>query len=162
MTSAGAFARILKNEKGMTLLELIMSGIIFMLFLTSFTSVNITHHRHLIYLLNRLTVAREARTARSFLLSDLAGASTLGLSGPNTLQITYPAPSSRWTSYTDNAGSLVRQDSATNASIVVARYVDAASFGIDASQNAAISISFTKGAASVQLNMLVNTPLAGA
>lgn len=146
----------------MTLIELMVSGIIFMLFLTSFSSVSITHHRHLTYLLNRLTVAREARTARTFLLSDLAPLSSLALAGPDTLQINYPGTPMRWTSYMDSGGSLIRRDSVTNTSIVVARCVDGASFTIDANQNADISLSFTKGAATVQLHMAVNTPLAGA
>jgi hypothetical protein len=150
------------NEKGMTLMELLIAGIIFMAFLTSFTCISITHDRHLMYLMNRLTVSRAARTARAVLLSDLAAASTVALSGPGTLQINFAGSPSRWTSYVNNAGSLVRQDSATNSTTVVAHYVDSANFAIDTNQNATIAFSFTKGSASVQLSMVFNTPAAGA
>ena len=146
----------------MTLLELVVTGIIFMLFLTSFTSVAVTHHRHLSYLLNRLAVDREARTARAFLVADLSSVSSVALAGPEKLQLNYGGDIPRWTAYADNAGCLMRQDSSTNASFVAARYVDSASFSIDANQNAAISLSFTKGTATVRLHVAVNTPLVGA
>ena len=151
----------LSNEKGMTLLELIVAGIVFMLFLTSFTSVTVTHFRHLNYLLNRLSVAREARTARAFLLSDLSSVSTVALAGPSKLRLHYAGDIPRWTDYADNQGSLIRQDSSTNASIVAAQYVDSASFSIDSHQNASISISFRKGGAGALLNIVVNTPVHG-
>ncbi|MDD2772672.1 MAG: hypothetical protein PHP45_03140 [Elusimicrobiales bacterium] len=67
----------LRGNAGMTLLEIVVAGTIFVVFASSFSAAWISTRKQVSYIVNRARVLREAGTARAWLSVDLASATAV-------------------------------------------------------------------------------------
>jgi hypothetical protein len=147
-----------RGEEGMTLLEMLVSCIVFMLLATQLSSLSINHFGHLRYLLQRSSIDREALIARRFLLTDMSQADNAQLSAPEQLRLNYGGASPHYVLYFQTGNNLMRQDSAANSTITAARYLAGTDFSLAADQTLTANLTFQRGIPVVALNLTMKWP----
>jgi len=146
------------SQKGFTLLELLIAGTLFMVFVIQIGSLWTSMDKHIGYIADRIVVAREARTARALLLGDLAGSASVTLGVSEVMTVHYTGPGVPDVTYSNSAGSLLRTDAGANWSLPAARYLESASYTLEGDGSLRASLSFRKGQAQTTLNVFMDLP----
>ena len=132
------------------MLEIIVAGFIFMMFLTSFTSLWISTNKQFRYAVDRAKTSREAYVTRTFLTTDLATATNVTILEPDASFIIAETSGSSVT-YTLDGRNLARFETVSDSSMTVAKNIASMSaqlapFIFDT------SIVFTKDSTDVTVN----------
>jgi len=126
----------LRGNAGMTLLEIVVAGTIFVVFASSFSAAWISTRKQVSYIINRARVLREAGTARACLSADLASALAVTTTtiAPNDFFIQMPDSSTVDYRF-EPEGSLVRIRTyeSSSTSMTVAKYLHSMNTGVDGS-----------------------------
>ena len=140
------------------MLELLVAGTLFMAFTIQLGSLWTSVERHNGYLMDRARLLQEARIARALLLADMAGANSTTLGVGNTLLLGYPGLGSPVIQYSSSGGALLRTDTTSAWAMSAARFLETASYTLQADGSLRASLSFRKGAAQVTLNVDLDLP----
>lgn len=149
------------DERGMTLLELLIASAIFTFLISSLAGTWGSFSRTMEYLNDRAYVDRESRVARAYLSSDLLLADHVTLGGPGVLRLHYRGQNSPVVKYQKSDGHLVRVEQKGGQSIGIARYLEQANFTLEPDGSVGASLSFKRGISRVHLNLYLSFPLTG-
>ena len=140
------------------MLELLLAGTVFMVFISQIGSTWASFGRSMKYLSNRALLAREIRVARAVMVSDLAMVSNVTLVAPDKMRLHYPGPASPDIIYWNREGTLVRKEQTTDWVMPVARYLNQSDFLLQADGSVQAVLVFRKGISQSTLNVFMNIP----
>ncbi len=156
--------RLFLNRAGLTVLEMIIAGVIFAIFIVQFGAIWSSSELQIAYVLNRARVAREAAVARTLLLKDLSTADGMALaeSPANGFDIYLHNGSTITYTYdynaTDKTGFLLRHNTADSSDMTAAKLVKSLTPTINVG-NTDITMVFARGSAEVTFNLRRDTAL---
>jgi hypothetical protein len=132
------------NDKGVTTLEMLVTAVIFMLFLTSVASVWVSYSKWLSYLNQRMDLYNEVMVARAFLVSDLQGENSVVANPPQGWVINPAGPTLPPVSYWAQGKLLMMSQGAIGYNFPAAYDLSGAQFSTGGRWTAAVVLNFQK------------------
>jgi hypothetical protein len=151
--------RLLKDRKGVTLLEMIVAATLFIAVLFQIGSMWSSFNRWVKYLTDRTNVDREARIARDFLISELVIARNVTLKPPSgwRLHLAGTGPG-KVVKYWQEENFLVRRAGAAVHTFPAAQFLASSEFNIFSDESAAAVLTFQQGASQAILDVFMSKP----
>lgn len=148
----------MRRRAGWTLLELMLTGALFMLLITQLGGAWLTFARSMRYLHHRSSLNREALVARTCLARDLLLADHATLGGPATLRLHFTGPHSTVAVYRKAGESLIREDAAAGHAVRVARHLEGLAFTLRPDGEVRARFVFKRGRSQLGLGMTLGVP----